>query len=165
MRGRKPDATKSRRGTARKPEPGKRAAVAKYVPPIAPELAGASPPETLDEVGQQAWLAAVTEMSANRALRDVDLVLVGSWAAAVQLHEQAGAILAERGILAIGASGAPIPHPAVKMQRDAATTIRQLSDVLGLNPLARIRAGLMEIAGQSMLVDLRERLVDKLAKG
>ena len=36
--------------------------------------------------------------------------------------------------------------------------MRQLSDVLGLNPLARIRGNLMEAATGSMVLDIQKRL-------
>jgi hypothetical protein len=38
--------------------------------------------------------------------------------------------------------------------------MRQLSDVLGLNPLARIRGNLMEAATGSMVFDIQKRLRD-----
>jgi P27 family predicted phage terminase small subunit len=110
------------------------------------------------------WSACVAEMGANRHLRAPDLVLLRAYCEATYLHLQASAMIHAQGLMTEGAYG-PVVNPMVKVQKDAATTMRQLSDVLGLNPLARIRGGLLEIAGQSMVLDIRERLVAKLAKG
>ncbi len=56
-------------------------------------------------------------------------------------------------------------NPLIRVQKDAAQTIRQLSDVLGLNPTARIRAGLQEVVGASLVLGIRDRLVGELTKG
>ena len=103
-------------------------------------------------------------MAGNRHLREPDLVLLKSYCEAVATHAAASADIHERGLLVENAFG-PCVNPLVKVQKDAAVTIRQLSDVLGLNPLARIRAGILEIAGASILMDIRDRLVKEVTGG
>jgi phage terminase small subunit len=53
-----------------------------------------------------------------------------------------------------------MPNPMIKVAKDAAVTMRQLSDVLGLNPLARIRGNLMEAVTGSMVLDIQKRLYE-----
>ena len=107
---------------------------------------------------------AVEEMGGNRQLRPIDLVQLKVWCEALFVHAEASENIHTYGVLVKGTAG-PISNPMLRVQKDAAATIRQLSDVLGLNPLARIRAGIMELAGQSMALELRDRLVKQLTKG
>jgi P27 family predicted phage terminase small subunit len=125
---------------------------------------GAVAPADLPELVAPVWTACVTEMAANRHLREPDLVLLKAYCEAVALHEQASAQVHKLGLLVSGASG-PMVNPLIKVQKDAAQTIRQLSDVLGLNPSARIRAGLQEVAGASLVLGIRDRLVGEIVKG
>ena len=160
-----PDPRRARRGTGTKPLPGREKAALAAAPPVASELAEALPPEDLPEAVREVWSACVLEMSGNRHLRAPDLVLLRAYVDAVETHRRAGADLAERGYLVENAFGLAV-NPMVRVQKDAAATLRQLSDVLGLNPLARIRSGLLEVAGQSLVLELRERLTKELhAKG
>ena len=162
MRGRTPKVESRPEVTRRRPRGQGKAALAKALP--AGDLALSEPPADMPKQVRDVWTACVTEMGANRHLRAPDLVLLRAYCEAAYLHLQASAMIHAQGLIIDGAFG-PITNPMIKVQKDAATTIRQLSDVLGLNPLARIRGGLLEIAGQSMVLDIRERLVAKLAKG
>jgi P27 family predicted phage terminase small subunit len=103
----------------------------------------------------------LSDMSAMRTLRAVDLPMVRAYCEAVYVHDEASRKIHEYGVLVKGSTG-PVANPMLKVQKDAAGTIRQLSDVLGLNPLARIRGNLMEVAGQSLALGIRDRLVSKL---
>ena len=42
--------------------------------------------------------------------------------------------------------------------------MRQFSDILGLNPLARIRGNLMAISAQTQALDVRERIIAILSE-
>lgn len=167
MKGRKPDPKREKRGTGHRPAAGqaKPATPAVVEPAAASELAAAAPPADLPEVAAHAWRCAVEEMAGNRQLRAPDLVLLKTYCEAVYVHELAAESIHRHGLTVMGGMGQPIMNPAIRAQKDAAATIRQLSDVLGLNPLARIRSGIMQLAGQTMVADLRERLVSKIAKG
>lgn len=164
-RGRKPDPTAQKRGTANKKSQGK------AKPVIDQSLVFASPntvalpdpPATLPPEVHEVWNAAVAEMSGNRHMRQVDLIQLSVWCEAVYNHAQASDSIHKFGLVVKGKHG-PMTNPMLKVQKDAAATIRMYSDMLGLNPLARIRAGLMEIAGESMLFSLNEKLDQKALK-
>ncbi|MGE5500504.1 MAG: P27 family phage terminase small subunit [Ignavibacteriales bacterium] len=160
-KGRPKDPAAARRGTGRKPA---KAAPPAVIEPAAVEVCGFEPPADLPEVAQQAWTLCVEEMQANRQLRESDLILLRAYVEAVYIHAEASAKIHEFGVLVAGPKG-PMPNPMIRVQDNAARTIRLLSENLGLNPIARIRAGIMEIAGASMVMDIRERLVKQIAKG
>ena len=163
-KGRPPDPGRERRGT------GNRAAVGRAKPatsralPAPAAVVGAEPPAGLPEAVAPVWGVCVAEMAANRHLRASDLILLKAYCEAVALHDESSNQIHRLGVLVAGPSG-PMVNPLIRVQKDAAQTIRQLSDVLGLNPLARIRAGLQEAAGASLVLGIRERLVGKIVDG
>ena len=121
-------------------------------------------PEELADVAKEAWAVCVNEMQGNRHLRESDLIMLRAYVEAVFVHAEASAKVREFGVLVSGKNG-PMPNPMIRVQDNAARTIRLLSENLGLNPIARIRAGIMEIAGTAMVMDIRERLVKEIVKG
>jgi P27 family predicted phage terminase small subunit len=117
------------------------------------------------------WRVCVVEMAANKHLHEPDLAMLRAYVDQCEVHELASADVRERGVLlkidvydaegnVVGSKYAP--NPAVKMARDAATSMRLLSDVLGLNPLARVRSNLMDAAAGDMVGSLRDRLLKQL---
>jgi P27 family predicted phage terminase small subunit len=158
-RGRPTDQGAVKRGTGRKPP--------KAAPPAvieaAPVVCGPEPPTGLPPLVHEAWQTCVAEMTANRQLRESDLILLKAFVEAVYIHEEASAKVHEFGVLVAGRHG-PVPNPMIKVQDNAARTIRLLSDNLGLNPMSRIKAGIMEVIGASMVMDIRERLVKEIVK-
>jgi P27 family predicted phage terminase small subunit len=158
-KGRPRDPGRVRRGTGNRP-----AAPPAAAPATRPGAAVAfEAPADLPEVARQAWELCVAEMGANRQLRASDLVLLRAYVEAVFVHAEASAKVHEFGVLVASPRG-PVPNPMIRVQDNAARTIRLLSENLGLNPMARIRAGIMEIAGASMVLELRQNLVRELAK-
>ena len=129
------------------------------VPAAAPELAHREPPPDMPAVAKDVWRTIVTDMSALRTLREVDLPLVRAYCQAAQIHADASDLITRKGVLVAGPSG-PMTNPMIKVAKDAAVTMRQLSDVLGLNPLARIRGNLMEAATGSLVFAIQKRLRD-----
>jgi len=127
------------------------------------ELAHREPPPDMPEVAKAVWCTIVADMSALRTLREVDLPLVRAYCQAAQVHADACDLITRKGVLVAGQSG-PMPNPMIKVAKDAAVTMRQLSDVLGLNPLARIRGNLMEAATGSMVLDIQKRLRELMAE-
>lgn len=121
------------------------------------DLAHREPPPDMPPVAADVWRTIVADMSALRTLREVDLPLVRAYCEAAQILADASDIIHRKGVLVGGRSG-PMPNPMIKVQKDMAVTMRQLSDVLGLNPLARIRGNLMEAATGSMVLDIQKRL-------
>ena len=72
-------------------------------------------------------------MAANRHLRAPDLILLKAYCEAVALHDESSNKIHQLGVLVSGPSG-PMVNPLIRVQKDAAQTMRQLADVLGLNP-------------------------------
>lgn len=122
-------------------------------------------PAAMPAAAREVWEIVVTDLVGDGHLRKSDTPLVKAYCEAVYVHAEASAKVHALGVLVKTSDGRIVVNPMLKVQKDAATTMRQLSDVMGLNPLARIRAGLMEVAGASMVNELRDRLVAKLAAG
>jgi len=136
------------------PGQGKSPSVA--VVPVRDELARTDPPEDLPAVAAGTWRAILSDMAALRTLREVDMPLVLAFCEAAYVHHEASAIIHKAGVMIKGDHG-PTPNPMLRVQKDAAGTMRQLADVLGLNPMARIRGNLMEVSGQSLALGIRDR--------
>lgn len=151
-KGRPADPKAVQRGTARaKRKPKADVTLVAVDAPLYP------PPAGLPESVHPVWFTAVSEMGGNRHLREVDLVLLKVWCEAVHAHDEASRYIHEYGVLVKGPSG-PKANPMIAVQDKTAATIRQLSEVLGLNPITRIRMGLMELSGRSQLADLNAKL-------
>jgi P27 family predicted phage terminase small subunit len=129
--------------------------------PVPKAIALRAPPPDIGPVAADTWRVILGDMAALRTLREVDLPLVLAFCQAAQVHAEASRIVTEKGVLVKGSNGA-VTNPLLKVQKDAATTMRQLSDVLGLNPLARIRGNLMEAAAGSMVLEVQKRLRELL---
>lgn len=133
--------------------------------PIDDSLALREPPPDLEGPAADAWRICVAEMAGNRHVREADLLVLRSYVLAIHVHEEASEIILKKGVMVMGPMGAPIANPMIKVRNDAANQIRYLSDILGLNPLSRIRQNLAEVAGQSMVLDIRDRLIADITSG
>jgi P27 family predicted phage terminase small subunit len=126
-------------------------------------LAESEPPEEMDPAARDVWRLAIADMARSKVLVPSDLASLKVWCEAFADHEDAARIIRETGRLVKGASG-PMPNPMLRVKKEAAATMRQYSDVLGLNPLARIRGNLMAISAQSQALDVRERIIAVLTE-
>lgn len=90
-------------------------------------------------------------------LVQADLPLVEMLVMAAHRHRQARAIIGKIDLLVNGERG-PMLNPLLRIEKEAAATYLRLAETLGLSPAARARLGLMHIAGQSLLVDIAERV-------
>jgi P27 family predicted phage terminase small subunit len=152
-KGRPPDPGRQRRKRGHQPPSGTSAATMAK-PVLVVEEPGQWPaPSSLPAGVVDLWQDCVTEMAATRRLRKPDLVLLKAYCEAVDLHDRASENIHHYGVLVKGLNG-PVANPLIRVQKDAASTMRQLSDVLGINPLARIPAGLAQLAGQTLMKDL-----------
>ena len=133
------------------------------LPPKPPDITQHAPPDGMQAVASGVWALILDDRAALRTLREVDLPLVRAYCEAAQVHADASDLLNRHGLLVEGANG-PQPNPMIKVAKDAAVTMRQISDVLGLNPLARIRGNLMEAATGSMVLDIQKRLRELMAE-
>lgn len=169
--------------TGHRKAPGEIESIVESLPPVETSLATREPPDDLPAAAGDAWRICIAEMAGNRHVREPDLLLLRGYVMAIHVHEEATASILKHGaLMAVYAQdlitgeivkdskGDPVvvgmkPNPAVKVRNDAATQIRYFSDILGLNPLARIRQNLAEIAGANGMLDIRDRLVSELSKG
>lgn len=92
------------------------------------------------------------------AYRAVDVMMVRVLVEAIWTHTQATDDLRSDGITMTTERGMVVKHPAIGIQKDAASTILRYSDALGLNPSARVRLAVTEAAGMSLLATLRNQL-------
>lgn len=120
------------------------------------------PPADLDESLHEVWRCTLEDLRTRPAgsptsYREVDLSLVRALVEATWLHRDSSRIIHEFGTLVAGPNG-PVRNPAIGAQKDAVAQILRLSDALGLNPGARVRLGVMELAGMSILQSLNNQL-------
>lgn len=152
-KGRPADPNRARRGTGNRPKPGE-AKPAKVAPliqvapvedyPPTPSV----PPET-----HEVWRAVVRDLGAANNMRSSYIPALEAYCLAVYVHAQAATNIQQFGVLVKGNNG-PIANPLLKVQKDAAATMLRYAETLGLTPAARIRLGLMEITGMSLLSTL-----------
>lgn len=160
--GRPSDPTRRRRKTGNRPMPGDAKASTEVIPigvvtgdPDAIPSA-LDPPEDLPEPVQEIWRRAVAELY-PRGLREADLEAIRMMCIAAYRHQEAAAKIDEYGILVTGQRG-PMVNPLLKVEKDMAATYLRIAEAYGLTIAARMRLGLMQLAGQSMLQSLNADL-------
>ena len=153
-----PDPTRARRGTGNRPATG----AARKASPAAtavqlrtdPQLPAA--PDSLPADAHELWDLLVAELH-PRGLRPGDLEAVRQMVVAAHRHRQAQALVDRHGIL-IEQRGRAVVNPAVKIERDSARAFLQYAESFGLTMAARVRLGLMQLAGESLLQALNREL-------
>jgi len=142
------DPTRARRGTGNRP--------VNTLPAIPDEppadVAGVDrfpPPPHLPDEAQAIYARVVAEL-APQGLRETDAEAIGMLAQSAWVHAEARRELARTGVLVKGPRG-PMVNPLVKVIRDEAATYLRLADAYGLTLASRLRLGLLQLAGQSML--------------
>lgn len=92
-----------------------------------------------------------------RGLREADLEAISMLCYSAYLHKEAREAIAKHGVLVKGPRG-PMLNPLVKVARDEANTYLRLANEFGLTLAARLRLGLMQLAGESVLASLNKEL-------
>lgn len=161
-KGRPADPSRAKRGTGHRPAQGtvrvrKDAALVALEPP-AEQF---PPPGDLPEEVHPLWRVVVADLGGANHMRASYLPALRAYCEAVYLHAQASAAIRKTGITGYSAMGSPIVMPAVRIQKDAAATMLRYAESLGLTPAGRIRLGLMEVVGQSLLGALQSSLDGK----
>jgi len=159
VKGRPPDPKRARRGTGHRPLAGQR-------PPLeltAPSLELPEPPAMLPPEGHDTWRL-VTGDLVRRGLVAADLPLAEMLVMAFVRSRQAREEIAKTSVL-VSFEGRAFAHPLLKLEKDSAATYLRLAETLGLSPAARVRLGLMQVAGQSMLLTIAERVARAVAAG
>ena len=108
----------------------------------------------------EVWDAVIDDLGGSSNLRESYLPQVEAYCLAVYTHAQAAEGIAKLGVL-VKSGGKTIINPAIKVQKDAAATMLRYAETLGLTPAARIRLGLMEITGMSLLSTLNASIDGK----
>lgn len=151
--GRPADPTRARRQTGNRPKPGqaKTAEIVALPTPTLPE-----PPADLPPAAAEMYRRVVAEL-APRGLRDADLESIAMMCYSAAIHKEAREKIAETGLLVKGPRG-PMVNPLVKVARDEAATYLRLANEFGLTLASRLRLGLMQLAGESILSSLNREL-------
>jgi P27 family predicted phage terminase small subunit len=103
----------------------------------APRASGpALPAEIGDEVAE-VWHRVVGELTAMGIAYAADADALRCFCEAVVVHRKASFLLARSPVLVKGTLGGMVRNPAIQVQRDAATTIRQFAAEFGLTPSSR----------------------------
>lgn len=127
---------------------------------VAPQLEQFPPPETLPEVMHPVWRAVIADLGGANHMRESYLPAVTAYCEALYIHAEASQNIHQFGVLVKGANG-PMPNPLIRVQKDAAATMLRYAETLGLTPSGRIRLGLMEVTGMSLLGSLQQALDGK----
>jgi P27 family predicted phage terminase small subunit len=154
-RGRPADPTRARRKTGNKPLPGE--AKPANLPDIPDtDVPVFAVPDTLPPEAHEMFQRIVTEL-APRGLRDADLEAITMMCHSAYVHQQAREFVRRNGVMVL-VNGRPIVNPAIKVARDEAANYLRLASEYGLTLAARLRLGLMQLAGESMLASLSKDL-------
>ena len=160
-KGRPADPSRARRGTGNRPAQGTPRAV-KAAPPLVAvaKVEQFPPPATLPEAAHGIWRAIIDDLGGANHMRSSYLPAVLAYCEAVWLHAESSANIHEYGVLVKGPNG-PMANPLIRVQKDAAATMLRYAESLGLTPAGRIRLGLMEVTGMSLLGSLQLALDGK----
>jgi P27 family predicted phage terminase small subunit len=154
-KGRPADPTRTRRATGNRPMPGEaKPSKALAVVPAASGMP--EPPAGLEPAAEGLWRATMAELG-SRGLREADLAAVEMMVVAYQRNREAREKIAETGMLVRGPRG-PMVNPLLKVEKDTAATYLRLAEQFGLTLAARLRLGLMQLAGESLLQSLNADL-------
>lgn len=116
-----------------------------------------APPDTVPPEAHAIWHVAIDELTALRNLHESDLPLIEMLVLSAYRHRQASAQLNQYGVLVKGQRG-PMVNPLLKVEKETAATYQRLAETLGLTPVARLRLGLIRMAGESILEGIDREL-------
>jgi P27 family predicted phage terminase small subunit len=101
-------------------------------------------PTGLDEVSRKLWTATLRALREQGTWQASDAGCLERYVRAAARARAAQAILARDGLTATGGRDQPVPHPAVRIARDAERDAAEYARDLLLTPRARRLAGLSE---------------------
>jgi P27 family predicted phage terminase small subunit len=102
-----------------------------------PAVSGIEMPAGLTERAAAEWRRLAPDLVAKGVLTVWDVSLFVTYCDAVAQYENARRAVAEDGILTTGQKGNQVTNPAVRVQRDAAETMRRVGALFGLTPSDR----------------------------
>lgn len=152
MKGRKPKPVEQRRHEG---NPGKRPLPQ---PVLIEGRAIPTPPDGAGDRYLAVWNRIVPKLWEVGLLDGIDALALDAICTTVERAYQARDILEREGLLADGAMGGQVVHPAVRIERDAWAEARRWFEHYGLTPLARTRLGLAELQRKSLARELADAM-------
>ena len=155
--GRKPDPNRAKRQTGNRPKQGQKVTKVAALPkPVDVRAALLEPPADLAEGAAEIYRIAAREIEA-RGLKDSDLIAIRMLAETVDRYRLVSAEIRRVGVVIASPRGAVV-NPLLRVERELVSTYLRLAETLGLTPAARVRLGLMTLAGESILGSLTRDL-------
>lgn len=151
-RGGVPDPKSSKRGTShRKPKE------ARTLAPVEKVSSAIDPPADLNPLAAELWRDVVRELASHGASREVDAVHVRFLCDQFVTYQECQAVVTQFGPM-VEVEGRYVENPAVAMRDKAQANYLKISDRLGLDPLSRLKLGLLQVTGQSILAGIDKEL-------
>lgn len=148
------DPTRARRGTGNRPMPGE--ARLRVLPQLVDE-----PPEPPAEFlaydepfAADLWRTAVAELH-HRGLKPADLEAIRMLCIQAHRSRQASDHIQRFGLLVENSRGGLTENPMIRVERDATREYVRLAQEFGLTFAARLRLGVLQLTGESILQSLR----------
>jgi P27 family predicted phage terminase small subunit len=161
MKGRPRDPTRARRQTGHRRKPDEAPALKVVRDPV-PAPAGTppalAPPEDLPEKMLPTWHRVVDAMGGIAALTAGDLFTIEAFVRQYHRMREAGKLVDDYSILATRVTGDVTVSPFLKAERDSAAMVLRLAEQYGLTVASRMRLGLMNLQGRTMLQALNDDL-------
>ena len=110
------------------------------------------PPEELGDVAKQVWREVGPDLVDVGVLRSSDLIAFEAMCQAVDRMRAAANVLRRDGVTSEGSMGQVRAHPALDIERQAASEFRQWATRFGLDPSSRTKLG-AERESQGDVVD------------
>jgi P27 family predicted phage terminase small subunit len=104
-----------------------------------------TPPEDLPPSGKEAWNAVVPQLAEVGLLDRVDRLVLEAMCLQWARMKQAGRVVAAQGHLIRGPGGTLREHPALRIEREAASMFFRFAEQYAMTPIARTRLGLAEL--------------------
>lgn len=158
-RGKRPAASRAPGGTNHHPDATER--VVEIVPQEHDAVLAVVISEELPEgLPRQVFLRSVSELGDR--LRDTDLEALRLMAWALHRSHQAQLDVEANGMFEISEMYGKRPNPALKIARDEAALYLKIADQYALTFVSRLRAGILQLAGQSMLQQIHQSMADEI---
>lgn len=156
-KGRPKDPTRARRRTGHRRKPDEAPALA-AVPALPAIMAEPLPaPDHLPEAMVPTWERLV-ELIGELGVRDVDAFALEALVRQYHRMRDTGKLVDDYGVVARNGQGEVIPSPFLRAEREATRAFVQLAEQYGLTLAARMRLGLMQLAGKTLAQALHEDL-------
>jgi P27 family predicted phage terminase small subunit len=102
------------------------------------------PPADFDDAAKKTWRSSLKALRDQGTWQDSDRDALERYCRAVSRARGARAVVASEGLTAVGSTGQPVTHPAVRIAREAERDAAEYARDLLLTPRARRTAGVAE---------------------